>query len=54
MHDGKRYRVTASLGVSCLGSDDDEAQAVVKRADAASYEAKAQGKNRMVADARCG
>lgn len=53
MHAGKRYRVTASLGVSCLGSEDMDAQAVVKRADAASYEAKAQGKNRMVADARC-
>ncbi|MCI0511155.1 PAS domain S-box-containing protein/diguanylate cyclase (GGDEF)-like protein [Chromohalobacter marismortui] len=53
VHADTRYRVTASLGVSCLRADDDEAQAVVKRADAASYEAKAQGKNRMVADARC-
>ncbi|SOC57442.1 PAS domain S-box-containing protein/diguanylate cyclase (GGDEF) domain-containing protein [Chromohalobacter canadensis] len=52
-HNGKQYRVTASLGVSCWAADDGEAQAMVKRADAASYEAKAQGKNRMVADARC-
>ncbi|WP_277811561.1 sensor domain-containing diguanylate cyclase [Chromohalobacter canadensis] len=49
----KRYRVTVSLGVSCLGADDSDAQAMVKRADAASYEAKAEGKNRMMNDARC-
>jgi len=48
-----RYRVTASLGISCLGADDSDAQAMVKRADAASYDAKAQGKNRMMSDARC-
>ncbi|WP_280570164.1 diguanylate cyclase [Chromohalobacter sp. 296-RDG] len=49
----KRYGVTASLGISCLGVDDADAQAMVKRADAASYDAKAQGKNRMMNDARC-
>ncbi|MCK0715841.1 diguanylate cyclase [Chromohalobacter sarecensis] len=49
----KRYRVTASLGISCLSADDSDAQAMVKRADAASYDAKAQGKNRMMNDARC-
>ncbi|WP_280563526.1 diguanylate cyclase [Chromohalobacter sp. 48-RD10] len=50
---GEHYCVTASLGVSCLGVDDVDAQAMVKRADAASYDAKAQGKNRMMNDARC-
>ncbi|MCK0743640.1 sensor domain-containing diguanylate cyclase [Chromohalobacter nigrandesensis] len=50
---GKRYHVTASLGISCLGADDSDAQAMVKRADGASYDAKAMGKNRMMNDARC-
>lgn len=53
LREDKRYRVTASLGISCLGADDSDAQAMVTRADTASYDAKAKGKNRMMSDARC-
>ncbi|MDR5899623.1 diguanylate cyclase [Halomonas vilamensis] len=47
-HEGKEYRVTLSIGVTSFGEDDHEMEDAVKRADAASYEAKAQGRNAVV------
>ncbi|QBK05204.1 diguanylate cyclase [Hylemonella gracilis] len=42
-------QVTASVGLSLARKDDASAEAVVTRADQALYEAKAQGRNRVVA-----
>jgi two-component system cell cycle response regulator len=41
--------VTVSIGVACSGGPDDSAQALIKRADEALYEAKRAGRNRVVA-----
>lgn len=41
-------QVTASVGLSLARGDDSSAEAVVGRADQALYEAKAQGRNRVV------
>ncbi|MDW7748841.1 diguanylate cyclase [Halomonas sp.] len=43
--DGHIWRVTASLGVSQFHADDKSVEAVIARADAASYQAKARGRN---------
>jgi diguanylate cyclase (GGDEF)-like protein len=44
-----RGRVTASLGVTCLGDAEDTADALLARADRAMYAAKNAGRNRCVA-----
>lgn len=43
--DGRIWRVTASLGVSQFHADDKSVEAVIARADDASYQAKARGRN---------
>lgn len=47
-HEGKEYCVTLSIGVTSFHEEDHEMNDAVKRADAASYEAKAQGRNAAV------
>lgn len=47
-HAGKQYRVSLSLGVTALRDDDRTIDAPLQRADQASYQAKAQGRNRVV------
>lgn len=48
LYDGKRIRVTASLGVAMPGNDP---ETVLVRADACLYKAKQSGRNRVVIDA---
>lgn len=43
--------VTASLGIATLRPGDDTPEALLKRADTALYEAKNNGRNRVVAAA---
>ncbi|WP_458525292.1 diguanylate cyclase domain-containing protein [Onishia taeanensis] len=45
---GKDYRVTMSLGAACFHFGDEAIDAVLARADGASYQAKRQGRNRIV------
>lgn len=47
-HAGKRYRVSLSMGVTALRDRDRTIDAPMQRADQASYQAKAQGRNRAV------
>ncbi len=49
--DGKVIEVTVSVGVSTLQRPHDSAEALMKRADGALYEAKSSGRNRVVAKA---
>ena len=49
--DGQTVEVTVSVGVSSLLRGKDTVEALMKRADAALYEAKAAGRNRVVAKA---
>lgn len=49
--DGTTIDVTISVGVSSIQQPNDTAEALVKRADVALYEAKASGRNRVVANA---
>ncbi|WP_336367663.1 sensor domain-containing diguanylate cyclase [Marinobacter sp. C2H3] len=46
--DGRRFSVTASIGVTDVRATDAEPRAVVARADEAAYAAKAGGRNRVV------
>jgi two-component system, cell cycle response regulator len=46
-----RVHVTASVGIATLERSDDSAEAVLRRADAALYAAKREGRNRVVVDA---
>jgi len=47
-HQGKEYGVTLSLGVTTFDDADQTVDAALLRADAASYEAKARGRNAVV------
>ncbi|SDM24238.1 PAS domain S-box-containing protein/diguanylate cyclase (GGDEF) domain-containing protein [Modicisalibacter muralis] len=47
-HAGKQYRVSLSLGVTAFRDSDRTIDAPLQRADQASYQAKAQGRNRAV------
>lgn len=49
--DGTAIGVTISVGVSSMQQPTDTVEALVKRADVALYEAKASGRNRVVANA---
>ena len=46
--DGQRIVVTVSIGVAMTGELDAFAEDIVRSADAAMYEAKADGRNRVV------
>ena len=50
-NNGKQIDVTVSVGVSSLQPPHDNAQALLKRADLALYEAKNSGRNKVVAKA---
>lgn len=52
--DTKVLRVTASAGVATLTADIEDFPVLMRRADAALYRAKKEGRNRVVADARDG
>jgi len=49
--DGKRIRVTASVGIATLESEADTPETLFKRADSALYAAKRRGRNRVVSEA---
>lgn len=49
--EGMSVNMTISVGVSCVGRSADTVGALIKRADIALYEAKASGRNRVVATA---
>jgi len=49
-HAGKEYFVTASLGLTSFRPGDDAVATVLDRADAASYDAKRQGRNAIMVD----
>lgn len=49
VHDGAVVPVTVSIGVSALQTADETADAALSRADRALYQAKEQGRNRVVA-----
>ena len=49
-HAGKDYFVTASLGLTSFRPGDDSLATVLDRADAASYDAKRQGRNAIMVD----
>jgi two-component system cell cycle response regulator len=52
IHRGERsIEVTISIGIAARVSPDDDAMAILKRADEALYRAKRDGRNRVVADA---
>lgn len=48
MHNNEKRLITFSAGVTELGADEDQVE-IMKRADAAMYEAKRSGKNRVIA-----
>jgi diguanylate cyclase (GGDEF)-like protein len=48
-HNGHQISVTASCGIASLGSQDQSFASMLARADAAMYEAKAAGRNNVVA-----
>ena len=45
--DGAMHQNTPSIGVSCFGAEDERAEDLLRRADAAMYRAKAAGRNRL-------
>lgn len=47
-HEGKEYTVTLSIGVTCFDENDTNYNVALSRADAASYEAKAHGRDGVV------
>lgn len=51
-HEGRCWHVTASIGVSHFQAGDEAIDAVLDRADAASYRAKRGGRDGVVSDGR--
>jgi diguanylate cyclase (GGDEF)-like protein/PAS domain S-box-containing protein len=51
-HDGPAIAVTASIGVAACDTASDSIEAALQRADAAMYEAKRLGRNRVVSHSR--
>ncbi|KAB0493903.1 sensor domain-containing diguanylate cyclase [Pseudomonas vancouverensis] len=47
-HDGHAFGITVSQGLTCLTAEDDSVESLFARADAAMYQAKREGKNRIV------
>ena len=47
VHDGKRFRVTASFGVAWFAAGTDSVEDLIGRADAALYQAKDRGRDRV-------
>jgi diguanylate cyclase (GGDEF)-like protein len=47
-HDGQTYGITVSQGLTSLTEADESLDSLFARADAAMYEAKRQGKNRII------
>lgn len=47
-HEGKEYTVTLSIGVTTFDENDETVEIALSRADAASYEAKGQGRDGVV------
>ena len=47
-HDGQTFGITVSQGLTSLTAADDSLDSLFDRADAAMYEAKRQGKNRII------
>jgi two-component system cell cycle response regulator len=45
---GSAFSITASIGLACAGGEADASDALVERADQALYQAKADGRNRVV------
>lgn len=48
-HDGRPIKVTVSAGVAAFGEDGSDLETLIKAADAALYQAKRAGRNRVVA-----
>jgi len=48
VHDGKLINMTLSIGISLMSSRDVDASLALERADCALYQAKQQGRNRVV------
>jgi diguanylate cyclase (GGDEF)-like protein len=44
---GSCHTCTSSIGISCYGAEDENSEALLQRADAAMYRAKAGGRNRF-------
>jgi diguanylate cyclase (GGDEF)-like protein len=47
-HDGQTFGITVSQGLTSLTGEDESLDSLFARADAAMYEAKRQGKNRII------
>jgi diguanylate cyclase (GGDEF)-like protein len=47
-HDGQTFGITVSQGLTNLTDGDENLDSLFARADAAMYEAKRQGKNRII------
>jgi diguanylate cyclase (GGDEF)-like protein len=47
-HDGQTFGITVSQGLTSLTAEDESVESLFARADAAMYEAKRQGKNRII------
>jgi diguanylate cyclase (GGDEF)-like protein len=48
-HDGRPIKLTVSAGVAAFGEDGSDLETLIKAADAALYQAKASGRNRIAA-----
>ncbi|MNW02746.1 Response regulator PleD [compost metagenome] len=47
-HDGQTFGITVSQGLTSLTAEDENVESLFARADAAMYQAKRDGKNRIV------